>query len=153
ERILAETRRNLDPIQRRADQQELARRVMSLPGSDPIEKWRAEGEASDAARAAAKRERVHERDQEKREAAEAASISTKDWAAWVTERIKEEREFILEVCGSAIGELTGTLHREFEDKIDELKRDFERERDAHRRELSQVDVQAKAIKELNIREL
>jgi hypothetical protein len=132
EEILEQARRNLDPIQRKAEQVELAHRTMALPGSDPVEKWRTEGEEFDAARAAAKEERE----------ATAALISATEWCAWVTERVKEERAFILEVCGQAIGELTANLHRDFEAKIKEI----EHQSAVHRE-------QAAAMGKLHIREL
>jgi hypothetical protein len=145
EEILEQARRNLDPVQRRIEQTELARRVMSLPGSDPVATWKAEGEAVDVARAEAKQER-------EAEAATAAFISATEWCAWVTERIKEERAFILEVCGQAIGELTQDLHRDFEAKISELAHQsaVHREQSAamgklHIRELAQALTRTAAL--------
>ena len=121
-----------------------------MPRRDEVAEWRTAGEKLDADRAAAKRGREQERTAD---AAAAALSSAAEWAAWVTARIKEERDFLIEVCGGAIGELTENLRDEFEAKVGELKRDFARERDAYQRDMHRVELESKALRELHFKEL
>jgi hypothetical protein len=88
ERILAEARKNLDPRKRQEEQLELARRVMSLGGRDPVAEWKAEGEALDAARAAAKAELLAQKN------------TALDWSeidARIDARLAAQRQFFLNV--------------------------------------------------------
>src|SRR6476659_9331960 len=86
ERILAEARKNLDPRRRQEEQLELARRVMAGDGPDPIAAWKAESEALDAARAAAK--------------AELQSANQVNWSeidARIDARLAAQRQFFLDI--------------------------------------------------------
>jgi hypothetical protein len=105
--------RNLDH-KRRAEQEELVRRLLEQPpAEDDIRKWRREGEEMQAARAKARAERL---------AAEAP-----DWNAIFGDRveqiIQQERTFIFQCVGSAIGEL---LEKQSEKDKKDLQQEIKR---------------------------
>src|SRR5262245_56558210 len=90
EEILAEERRHLDPAKRKSEAEELARRVMSLPGRDQIAEWKEKGEATNAARAAWKAEMAAQK--EGVVPAWSAIIDTR-----IDARLAEQRQFFLKV--------------------------------------------------------
>jgi polyhydroxyalkanoate synthesis regulator phasin len=149
ERIIAEARANLDPIKRDQEQAELAQRLMQDPIADPVAAWRAKGDASKERRAAVKRAM---RTQQVNEAAVAAN-NTADWESWAHHKLLAERDFLIQVCGNAIGELTGELHKEFLSKIDEQARAHACTQSMYEAELKQNHEYVKALKKLHIQEL
>jgi hypothetical protein len=125
--IIAQTRANLEPSKLRAEREELARRTMELSMlQDPVAKWRNEADEFEARRAAHKR-RAHAATDAERAAG---------WERWVRSQLQAERAFVLEVCGNALGELTGELRKEIISKIDELDRHFKAMKTLYDREIS-----------------
>jgi len=102
EEIIRQAKANLDPARLKAEQEELAKRLMCSPLEDPIRKWREEAEATAAKREAWKAEMA------------AAKDRAPDWSA-VDERIQaalvQERAFIMEIVGGAIGQLIEEQHK------------------------------------------
>jgi hypothetical protein len=147
--IIRQTRENLDPAKRRAEKIDLARRLMLAPaGDDPVLKWKQEAEEKEAQKIAAKRVM-----QNKEAEVTAAATDNADWSAWVEDKIRYEREFILEVCGQAIGELSEEVRAEFTAKVDTLRQDHTRERDARHQEFVTFDRQYKILRDLCLREM
>jgi hypothetical protein len=100
EEIIEQARRNLDPRKRQEEQLELARRVMTGDGPDPVAAWKAEGEAVDAARAEAK--------------AELLAQKTVDWSeidARIQAALLQERRLIMEAVANALGTMVGEQHK------------------------------------------
>src|SRR5262245_48877083 len=112
--IIRTARAHLDPAKRQAEQEELARRLMAMPAQDPVAKWRCEAGELEAQRAAIKR----------RTRAATAAEQAAGWEAWIRGQLTEQKEFLIEIVGNALGTCTEQLRDDFLKKVDELEQHF-----------------------------
>jgi hypothetical protein len=146
ERIISEARRNIDPVRRRTERVELAKRLMSQPLEDKVEKWKRDAEEREACRVDAKRAmRQHQE--------AAAADNAASWSSWVEDKIKVAQEFIFEVVGISLGEATEELRKELIAKLGDFARIRDHEKTMWRRELDLFDERLKITREIYNKDL
>jgi len=134
-RIIAQAKANLAPAKLRAEREELARRTMELPMQDPVAKWRDEANEFEARRAAFKR-RTHAATDTERAAG---------WETWVRSQLHEQKEFLIEVVGNALGTFVEQLRDDLFKKVDELERHFKAMKTLYDRELALANSHIKLL--------
>jgi len=100
-----------------------------FPMQDPLAKWRGEADYLERRRRIAKR---LQRRQEQEQATAQAAATT---ATAFEKRLYEQKEFLIDVCGQALGELAEQLRDEFVKKIDGLEQHLKGTHDLYSREL------------------
>jgi hypothetical protein len=100
-----------------------------FPTRDPVAQWRSEGEALERQRRIAKRQL---RMQERQQTRDAAAATT---TAAVAAQLHEQKEFLIEVCGQALGQCAQELRDELSQKIAELEKHLKGVHDLYKREL------------------
>jgi len=133
--IIAQTRANLDPVKRQEDQDELVRRLMEQPLPDPVAKWRSEAAELEARRAAFKRRTYAATDAER----------AAGWETWVRSQLHEQKEFLIEVVGNALGTCVEQLRDDLFKKVDELERHFKAMKTLYDRELALANSHIKLL--------
>ena len=128
--IIADAADTLDRLR------DLKPREVSIHVPGPLERWRADAEASERAREQAQRElRRSEREMadavEERQAEQEAD-ELERFEAYLQERLARERTALLEALADEFSAAVGKLRAEFEEQISEVRKQVERERTGRR---------------------
>jgi hypothetical protein len=108
---------------------------MELPMQDPVTKWRSEAEQLEAHRAATKRHMHATTDAER----------AAGWEAWIQTQLHEQKEFLIEVVGAALGQCVDQLREELLKKMDDVEKHFKAMKSFYDRELALANNHIKLL--------